>query len=737
MKKYLLNRVLRSIFSVIMVMVLSIVLIFSLFPLNYITENDADIHAAKKYGEDNAKVKTLEVLNYYGYTDYVSQNDYCMEVAGNDSGPRYKACISRLDTNEDKQNYLTKYRKLGWEEITLTEYLGLDGTGNNNADVVTRQVVENGEYQIKEGQTFRTSASNNNEPHPDDYLYESDGKTVVTYNNMIYFQKRKNPFSIFWTWFSNILTLDHKNKVEEYKEWDSESQTYLQEIETHELVFGFYLPSDTNKERPETSKVIYQISEDDQVLNPSVVNVAIDDNTFKDYISVAGISTGIEKGQKEIYDIKVEKKYNSELKPEEGGSLEIEVIFDDDSTVNLTKNIETFIKDDIAVYVGDDNQWYIGNYATKVFFATTVKDYEAPGRPTIDVNYDILESTFKGSEVERGYKVELDEYGAPALTCRGCEHKYMIYFDNVFPYIHFNFVNVSLGESIFLDKGKDVINLLLDKQGPIITEKIEFPSGVVENNSISSFHTCTYNGNESLDQHLYNDNYTTCTIKQNQSSMMATSFIIGIFATLIAYFIGVPVGVLMARFKDRLFDKLSMVYIIIMFSVPSLAYIYFFAYLGTSIFNLDMTYEYGKISTYILPIVSLSLGSIASMMMWTRRYMIDQGNSDYVKFARAKGLSESQIFFKHTLRNAIVPIAHGIPGSIIGSVAGALVTEQIYNVPGTGKLMVNAIQKYDNWVAVGLIFFFAVLGIISMILGDIMITIVDPRISFVDTGGRK
>ena len=117
--------------------------------------------------------------------------------------------------------------------------------------------------------------------------------------------------------------------------------------------------------------------------------------------------------------------------------------------------------------------------------------------------------------------------------------------------------------------------------------------------------------------------------------------------------------------------------------------------------------------------------------------MIDQGNSDYVKFARAKGLSESQIFFKHTLRNAIVPIAHGVPGSIIGAVAGALITEQIYNVPGTGKLMVIAIQKYDNWIAIGLILFYSTLGIISMILGDIVITLVDPRISFVDTGGRK
>jgi oligopeptide transport system permease protein len=219
--------------------------------------------------------------------------------------------------------------------------------------------------------------------------------------------------------------------------------------------------------------------------------------------------------------------------------------------------------------------------------------------------------------------------------------------------------------------------------------------------------------------------------------MMATSFVIGILSTLIAYIIGIPIGVLMARNKDKLFDKIAMIYIIIMFSVPSLAYIYFFKFLGTKLFDLPVNYKYGEVLTYILPVLSLSLSSIASLMMWTRRYIIDQGNSDYVKFARAKGLSESQIFFKHILRNAIVPIAHGIPGSLVGAVAGALITEQIYVVPGTGKLMVSAIQNYDNWVAIGLIFFYTCLGIFSLIAGDVIITLVDPRISFVDTGGRK
>lgn len=735
MRKYLFNRVLRSIFSVIMVMLLSIVLIFSLYPLQKIIEEDADIESTKRaQGEDATKVKTLEVLEYYGYTNYVSLNDYCAEVIGDDNGPRFKTCISRDDTNEHKQNYLKKYRDLGWEEITLKEYT-FNGEGKRtNADVVTRSIVENGGYQIKDGQKFVTLESNNFEPHPDDFLYESDGKTVVTYNNIIYFQKRRNPFSIFWSWFTNVINLDTKNTIESYVQYDPETDKFLTEDDSYEFEFGYYLGKN-NDYNP--TNIEYVSSEDDEYLEYSQITIQNDDLSETAYLSVGGISTGVKVDSGlEIKDAIVNKSFTNNSNHQDGGTLSIEVTFSDGSKKTISKDIKAFIQYDIPVYVGDDNVWYFGNTRTTIIFKEEIRDWSNGGK-RVEVERELYNIEFMESAAKRGYKIQLDEYGAPALTCQGCEHKYKIYFDNTFPYIHFNFFNLSLGESIFFDKGKDVINLLFDNQGEIVTEDIVFPNGETKKASISSFHTCTYNKNEALNQYLFVDNYTKCSNIQNESSMIATSFIIGIFATLIAYFIGVPVGVLMSRFKDRVFDKVAMVYIIIMFSVPSLAYIYFFQVIATGLFDIEVVYKYGDVSTYILPIVSLSLGSIASMMMWTRRYMIDQGNSDYVKFARAKGLSESQIFFKHTLRNAIVPIAHGVPGSIIGAVAGALVTEEIYNVPGTGKLMVTAIKQYDNWIAIGLICFYSVLGIISMILGDIVITLVDPRISFVDTGGRK
>ena len=133
---------------------------------------------------------------------------------------------------------------------------------------------------------------------------------------------------------------------------------------------------------------------------------------------------------------------------------------------------------------------------------------------------------------------------------------------------------------------------------------------------------------------------------------------------------------------------------------------------------------------YILPIVSLALPSVANLMKWLRRYMIDQMNSDYVKFARSGGLSEGEIFRKHILKNAIIPLVHGIPGTILGAITGAIITERVYVVPGAGNLLTNAINAYDNGVIVGVTLFYAILTVTSIILGDVLMSVMDPRISF-------
>lgn len=227
------------------------------------------------------------------------------------------------------------------------------------------------------------------------------------------------------------------------------------------------------------------------------------------------------------------------------------------------------------------------------------------------------------------------------------------------------------------------------------------------------------------------DDYTNTLTTKGGRSKIAFSFTCGILASLMAYALGLPLGVFMARHKDGLVDKLGTFYIVFIMAVPSLAYIFLFKAIGGSM-GLPTTFDVnnGTALMYVLPIVSLALPSVANLMKWLRRYMIDQMNSDYVKFARSGGLSENEIFAKHILKNAAIPIVHGIPGTILGALTGAIITERVYTVPGTGNLLTQAINFYDNGVIVGVTMFYGLLSVVSIILGDVLMSVVDPRISF-------
>lgn len=323
---------------------------------------------------------------------------------------------------------------------------------------------------------------------------------------------------------------------------------------------------------------------------------------------------------------------------------------------------------------------------------------------------------------------------SPAIIGNGTKHKYLLYFDDKFPYIHQNLITVNLGTSYSVNKDHDVLETMLQTQGSYVTRPVMFPTNHVEE-SADDLHTATYlegslAGSEML-QTRFVDDYTNTLTTKGGRSKIAFSFTMGILASVMAYALGLPLGVFMARHKDGLVDKLGTFYIVFIMSVPSLAYIFLFKAIGGSI-GLPTTFDVnnGTALMYVLPIVSLALPSVANLMKWLRRYMIDQMNSDYVKFARSGGLSENEIFAKHILKNAAIPIVHGIPGTILGALTGAIITERVYVVPGTGNLLTQAIGAYDNGVIVGVTMFYGLLSVVSIILGDVLMSVVDPRISF-------
>ena len=323
---------------------------------------------------------------------------------------------------------------------------------------------------------------------------------------------------------------------------------------------------------------------------------------------------------------------------------------------------------------------------------------------------------------------------SPAIIGNGTRHKYLVYFDDKFPFIHQNLVQINLGKSYSVNLGVDVFETMMTPQGSYVLSNITYPTGLVED-SADDLHSAVYIAG-SREANLVNadrftDDYTSVQTVKNAKSKVGFSFVIGIISSMMAYALGVPLGIMMARKKDKFLDKLGTAYIIFIIAVPSLAYIFLFKAIGGAI-GLPTTFDIDKSSwmMYVLPIVSLALPSIANLMKWLRRYMIDQMNSDYVKFARSGGLSENEIFSKHILKNAIIPLVHGIPGTILFSITGAIITERVYVVPGAGNLLTKAINMYDNSVIVGVTLFYALLSIISLILGDILMSLVDPRISF-------
>jgi oligopeptide transport system permease protein len=112
-------------------------------------------------------------------------------------------------------------------------------------------------------------------------------------------------------------------------------------------------------------------------------------------------------------------------------------------------------------------------------------------------------------------------------------------------------------------------------------------------------------------------------------------------------------------------------------------------------------------------------------------------NAGYVKFAKAKGLNQREIFNRHIFKNAIIPIAHGIPANLALSITGAIITESIYSVGGMGKMLPNSITQYNNVMIVALAFMFSTVSVLSVLAGDIVLTKVDPRISLSEKAGRS
>ncbi|WP_250228340.1 ABC transporter permease [Anaeropeptidivorans aminofermentans] len=222
------------------------------------------------------------------------------------------------------------------------------------------------------------------------------------------------------------------------------------------------------------------------------------------------------------------------------------------------------------------------------------------------------------------------------------------------------------------------------------------------------------------------------------SSKFQISMRLGLTSLGIAIVVGIALGIVQAQFKNRIPDHIGTAYTIFVNAVPPLVSYSLVLIFGSRVLDLPSLYSTRNPGpSSILPITCLAMLSIAWWALWTRRYMIDEINKDYIKLARIKGMSTKSIMTKHVLRNAFVPLAQYLPASLLTTIGGSLLVERFFSVPGMGPLLTDSINRYDLNVVQTLVILYSVLSITGLFLGDVLMMLVDPRITLTSKGGTR
>jgi len=210
---------------------------------------------------------------------------------------------------------------------------------------------------------------------------------------------------------------------------------------------------------------------------------------------------------------------------------------------------------------------------------------------------------------------------------------------------------------------------------------------------------------------------------------MKTSVKLGLIAAVIALICGTVLGSVAAIRRNKTIDKVIMVITTAFVSMPS--FIMGTLLLAFFAVKLHLFPANGSTASgMVLPVVTLSLYPMAYITRLTRSSMLDVLGQDYIRTAKAKGVSGWAIIFKHALKNSLIPVITYCGPMIAGIVTGSLVVEQIFAVPGIGRAFVNSITNRDYPLIMGTTIVLAILIVVMNLVSDIMYKVVDPRISF-------
>ncbi len=225
-------------------------------------------------------------------------------------------------------------------------------------------------------------------------------------------------------------------------------------------------------------------------------------------------------------------------------------------------------------------------------------------------------------------------------------------------------------------------------------------------------------------------------ISQLIQTRLPISIGIGGMAVALGAIVGLLLGLLAALKHNTIWDTLATIISVIGVSVPSYVFALALSYnFGFKLQWFPMLFSQKDVmGSSVLPSISLSMFTMASIARFTRSEMLEVLGSDYMLLAESKGLSGPALIFRHALRNALIPIVTVLAPLIVDLMTGSLVVEKIFAIPGVGSLLVNAIQSNDYNVVISLSFIYSAMYIAIMLVVDLLYGVIDPRIRLAKKG---
>ena len=233
---------------------------------------------------------------------------------------------------------------------------------------------------------------------------------------------------------------------------------------------------------------------------------------------------------------------------------------------------------------------------------------------------------------------------------------------------------------------------------------------------------------------------------------LPVSMSLGLWTFVISYLVSIPLGVAKAVREGSRFDTVTTFAVLVGYAIPGfvLGILLIVLFAGGSFYdvfplrgltsdNWDELSMWGKLTDYLwhltLPLICMVITSFATVTMLTKNTFIEEIRRQYVLVARAKGLSQQRVLFKHIFRNALIPLVTGFPTAFVGAFfSSALLIETLFSLDGLGLLSFESVVRRDYPVVLGSLYLFTLIGLVVKLVSDLLYVVVDPRVQFASVG---